>query len=44
MVLIERFMERGGDRAVSGARRVVVIVSGCDPTKAPARDEGNEID
>ncbi|WP_314688352.1 phosphate signaling complex protein PhoU [uncultured Bifidobacterium sp.] len=40
VVLIGRFMERLGDHAVSAARRVVYIVSGFDPSKAPMRDEG----
>ncbi len=44
VVLIGRFMERLGDHAVSAARRVVYIVSGFDPSKAPARDEGTDID
>lgn len=44
VVLVGRFMERMGDHAVSAARRVVYIVSGFDPTKEPARDEGTDID
>lgn len=44
VVLIGRFMERLGDHAVSAARRVVFIVSGFDPSKEPARDEGTDID
>ena len=44
VVLIGRFMERLGDHALSAARRVVYIVSGFDPTKEPARDEGTDID
>lgn len=44
VVLIGRFMERLGDHAVSASRRVVYIVSGFDPSKEPARDEGTDID
>lgn len=44
VVLIGRFMERLGDHAVSAARRVTFIVSGFDPSKAPKRDEGTDID
>ncbi|MCI1831674.1 MAG: phosphate signaling complex protein PhoU [Bifidobacterium sp.] len=44
VVLIGRFMERLGDHAVSAARRVVYIVSGFDPAKEPARDEGTDVD
>ena len=44
IVLLGRFLERLGDHAVSAARRVVYIVSGFDPTKEPARDEGTDID
>ena len=44
VVLIGRFMERLGDHSVSAARRVVFIVSGFDPSKEPARDEGTDID
>ncbi len=43
VVLIGRFMERLGDHAVAAARRVVFIVSGFDPSKEPARDEGTDI-
>ncbi|OXN00757.1 phosphate signaling complex protein PhoU [Bifidobacterium vansinderenii] len=35
VVLLGRFYERFGDHAVSAARRLVYIVSGFDPTKAP---------
>ncbi|NEG69580.1 phosphate signaling complex protein PhoU [Bifidobacterium choloepi] len=44
VVLLGRFMERLGDHAVSASRRVVYIVSGFDPSKEPARDEGTDID
>ena len=44
VVLIGRFMERLGDHSVSAARLVVFIVSGFDPSKEPARDEGTDID
>lgn len=44
IVLLGRFMERLGDHAVSAARRVVFIVSGFDPTKAPSRDEEGAIE
>lgn len=44
IVLLGRFMERLGDHAVSAARRVVFIVSGFDPAKAPSRDEEGAID
>lgn len=44
VVLLGRFMERIGDHAVSVARRVVYIVSGFDPSKEPARDEGDDIE
>ena len=44
IVLLGRFLERLGDHAVSAARRVVFIVSGFDPSKAPTRDEGADID
>jgi phosphate transport system protein len=43
IVLLGRFLERLGDHAVSAARRVVYIVSGFDPSKEPARDEGLDI-
>lgn len=44
IVLLGRFLERLGDHAVSAARRVVFIVSGFDPTKAPSRDEEGAIE
>lgn len=44
VVLLGRFLERLGDHAVSASRRVVFIVSGFDPSKEPARDEGTDID
>ena len=44
IVLLGRFLERLGDHAVSAARRVVFIVSGFDPSKAPSRDEEGAID
>lgn len=44
VVLIGRFLERLGDHAVSASRRVVYIVSGFDPSKAPTRDEDGAIE
>ncbi|PWG60611.1 phosphate signaling complex protein PhoU [Bifidobacterium catulorum] len=45
VVLLGRFYERFGDHAVSVARRLVYIVSGFDPSKAPkskADDSAND--
>ncbi|MBW3087663.1 phosphate signaling complex protein PhoU [Bifidobacterium sp. 82T24] len=45
VVLLSRFYERFGDHAVSVARRLVYIVSGFDPSKAPkskADDSAND--
>ncbi|KAB7790540.1 phosphate signaling complex protein PhoU [Bifidobacterium leontopitheci] len=44
VVLLGRFLERLGDHAVSASRRVVYIVSGFDPSKAPTRDEDGAVE